>query len=130
MIKKYLAALIIIYIFINNVAAQEAAPKLSPNPYHLIKWTQEWCGPCQQARRDLKGDPRWEALNPEEVDPDELKTTDEKLFYETEKVTGVPTFVLYKEILINNRIYLREVGRVVGYDGKEKLLKKLEKFKR
>lgn len=97
--------------------------------YHLIMWHQEWCGPCKIAEKELKPLAIIKSVNFEEVDPDDLKTRDERLFYATEKITNYPTFVLYIELNIGKRTYLKEIGRQSGYYGKDSMLVRIKNWK-
>lgn len=128
---KYLAA-VLIFIFTFNINFSFSQTTSESDRYHLIKWTQEWCGPCKTAHSELSGDPRYAALNPEDVDPDNLKTQDEKIFFQTEKINSYPTFVLYRKMELNGRTYLREIGRVWGYNnknGKETFFRQIKDIK-
>ena len=134
--KIYMAAVLIILSFLSIFSiesharpAQKVVPQDS-RKYHLIMWHTTWCGPCRVAERDLDKDPDYLALNPEKIDPEnDLKTDDEKLFYETENVTGFPTFVLYTEVNIRGQIWVRELGRFEGYKNKRDFFNKVENIK-
>ena len=80
-------------------------------------WHQEWCGPCKNAEVDIKQ--RRQELNNigfEEVDPDDLKTQDEQMFFKNEEIRVYPTFVIYARFSLGQHLILKELGRFEGYN--------------
>lgn len=95
--------------------------------YHLIFYTASWCGPCQKAHGQLDKDVELNKMVVfESVDPDKLKTPEEKEFIQLEGIEEYPTFVLYKELKIGNRYYLKEIGRFSGYTNKGDFMNSLK----
>lgn len=114
---KYLAVFLVLICSISKAEDKQIAKSGGP-VFHLIFWHENGCQPCKNAERDLTKDPRYLVYNPEEVNGSELRTNDEQLFFKTEKVSSWPTFVLYRELNIGGKIYLREVSRRSGYTDK------------
>lgn len=72
------------------------------NGYVLVDFFAEWCGPCKRFSPTLqKLSTEWKNVSFYKVDVEELTNVTEE-----EKITAMPTFVLYFKG--------REVGRVSG----------------
>ena len=103
-----------------------AAQTCSAADTHIIFFTQEWCGPCQKAHKELEKNATYLSYNPESVDPDNLRTEDEKLFYEMSNVRIFPTFIIYRDLKIGDAHYLMEMGRIEAYSNRDDFLGKVK----
>jgi len=116
---KWLVAGLLVLLMTGSCAAGEI---------HIIFWTIENCGPCHKAHNELESDDTYNSWNPETVDPDKLKTPDEKEFFKYMKVKSFPTFIIYKELTINGATYIVEMGRLEGYTTKESFLNNVKRI--
>lgn len=99
--------------------------------YSLIMYTQEWCGPCKNAKAAIAKNPgvlERLSVDFEQIDPDDLRTEQEKDFYRSEGGTSFPTFVLYRQFEINNNIFLKELGRWEGFNNFSSFINKIKEI--